>query len=160
MRSRIVLLCIVVAVTVFAVFALAADPEPAAPAQAGIPQTIEPTAGEPEANKAEGIESLSFQDPMMVQINALMTEADAELAKLQAQFDQATDDYEALAINRQIDTIKTDLELDILKLQADRARQTGRLDVAEDIDKAILEMTTPRPTKQPIDRPAPGVGNQ
>lgn len=94
-------------------------------------------------------------NPLMVEIRSLLQEERAEVVTLAERFTAASDEQTALAIQQEIQEVKVRTELQILRLQADHARRGGREEVAQQIDAAITAMTTPRPVKEPVDRPAP-----
>ena len=83
----------------------------------------------------------------------------ASLVELQTRLEAETNDLAKLEIIKQIEQTRVQAELDVLGAQASYARQTGREDVALEIEGAIAEMTAPRPVRQPVDRPAPGAGS-
>jgi hypothetical protein len=157
--------------------AAAADPEVAVPLREGESPAAAP-APQVDVNRAE-LEALADGElpegevtvytredalavpheqpvsPMMAEIRAALAEEEARRTELAADFDAATDERAALEIQREIETLARDTELRILRIQADHARLAGRGAVALEIEAAITEMTAPRPTPQPQDRPAP-----
>jgi len=66
---------------------------------------------------------------------AMVAEISSELERLQA-------DY--LQLQREIERVKEETELQILRVQADFARREGRLEQAAEIEAALAEMTAPR----------------
>lgn len=156
--------------------ATAADPEVVAPQREGDTPNITP---QPEliVNQAE-LELLKTGDlpagnpviytreeelapqatrpdsPMMVEIRAAMEAERTSRTELLARFDATRDEHAAMEIQRQIETLARDTELQILRIQVDHARLGGREDLALRIETAIAQMTAPRPPLQPQDRPA------
>jgi hypothetical protein len=80
----------------------------------------------------------------------------AALVLLQARFDRATNEGDALAIQREIETLKQNGEVQLLRIQAKHARLKGREAAARKIEAAIEAMLHPVPTPaSPVVRPAP-----
>ncbi len=96
---------------------------------------------------------------MTVEINALLTEARVQVALLQDRFDKEPNAEVAMGLVRQIEQLKINSELDIMRVQSRYALAAGNNELVQEIEAALTQMTTPRPRKQPIDRPAPGAGS-
>lgn len=155
----------------------AADPEPVAPTGAGQAGTGEQNGGSIpnlDVNQAELREQAGQQqalhpgllesqrqvpNPLMDRINVVISVADMRLAELKVRLDGETNNTTALEIIRSMEQIKVQTELDILAVQAGYAHETGREEIVLEIEGAIAEMTTPRPVRQPVDRPAPHAGS-
>jgi len=158
-------------------FAAAADPEVATPLREGETSNVV-SAPDVDVNRAElkALEDGDLPDgeaviytredalalpaerpvsPLMADINIALDEERTRHAELEARFRAATDERQALEVQREIETLARDTELRILRIQADHARQAGREAVAECVEAAIAEMMAPRPTPVPQDRPAP-----
>ncbi len=170
---------LVVLMTAGSLLALAADPEPAAPVSSGEAdaatdakaQTGRSTGAELDVNQAELLENGGLMPeaeananqaqfkPMTVEINALLTEARVQVALLQDRFDKEPNAEVAMGLVRQIEQLKINSELDIMRVQSRYALAAGNDELVQEIEAALTQMTTPRPRKQPIDRPAPGAGN-
>ncbi len=158
-------------------FAAAADPEVVKPLREGETPTATPVP-ELDVNQAElkameegGLpegEGVIFTSdeaqaaatdlpvsPMMAEINAALEIERAQHAELEARFRTASNERAALEIQREIEALARNTELQILQIQIDHARLAGREDAALRIEAAVTEMTTPRPPRQPQDRPAP-----
>jgi hypothetical protein len=126
-------------------------PENQAEIEAGlVPQTT------PAAEATAAARVLS---PLMVEIQAVLADEQTKVAELQARLEAATDDHAALALQKEIEQIKVETELNILRLQATYARNEGRIEQAAEIEAVIAEMLSPRPVGVPIERPAPTQGN-
>jgi len=97
-------------------------------------------------------------NPLMDLIQVVTAAADLKLADLEKRLANEPNNSKALEIIRSMEQIKVQVELDILATQASYARRTGREEIALEIEEAITLMTTPRPTRQPVDRPAPPAG--
>nr|MEE4268049.1 hypothetical protein [Candidatus Krumholzibacteria bacterium] len=154
---------------------LAADPEPVTPTSSGLAGEGEPAGGsvphldinQAEMEQNEGqvplhpelTRDLAVKNPVMARINEVLAQSEARLVELQTRLEAETSDLAKLEIIKQIEQTRVQTELDVLGTQASYARQTGREDVALEIEGAIAEMTAPRPVRQPVDRPAPGAGS-
>ncbi len=169
---------LVVLMTAGALLAMAAEPEPVAPVKSG---KADPTVdaetqigrssvsdlkvnqAELDANGELRLDAKPGQPqlkPMTVEINAVLDEAHLQVATLQGRFDKEPNADVAVALVRQIEQIKINTELDILRVQLRYARTDGRDELVQELETALNLMTTPRTQKQPIDRPAPDAGNR
>lgn len=166
------------AVGILATAAVAADPRETATSASGAAGAGEPTGGSApnlDINQAELLEKNSEQlpvhpelldvqraapSPLMVRINAVNAAAADRLAELQVRLDASPDNLASLEIIRAMEQVKVRTEQDILAVQAAYARETGREDLAVEIEGALTELTAPRPVRQPADRPAPAAGNR
>lgn len=154
------------------VSAIAADPEGVTPENAGRAGEGEPAGGSIpnlDVNKAELqaneglpiplhpglVERNQARNPMMDQIEAVIAAADIRLTEMKTRLDTEAGNADALELIKGMEQVKIQAELDILAVQAGHARATGRTDIAQEIEQAITEMTTPRPVRQPVERPAP-----
>lgn len=169
---------LILALLVYASAAICAEPEPAVPEGAGAAGTEQPAGviipdidvnqaerlqpADPEAPIHPGLvaEGERAPSPLMVEIRSVLAAADAEAAELESRLAGARDDMAALEILRSIEQVRVRAELDVLAVQADFARRSGREDIAQEIDAAIGQMTGPKPAPQPVDRPAPADGNR
>ncbi len=172
--SFVVLLLVALAVAP----AFAAEPAPVAPTASGPATAGVPAAGtipDVDINQAElrasaGRESamhpglvepgLRAPSPLVERINAVTADADTRIAELQARLNTETNNATALEIIRAMEQVKVQVERDVLAAQAAYARQTGREDVALEIEAVLAEMTSPRAVRQPVERPAPDAGNR
>ncbi len=163
--------------TAMALTAQAADPQNLPPEGSGRAGENEPTGGSIphlQVNKAELEENGSNQlplhpellaldsqvrNPMMERIQEILAQSDVRLVELQTSLDSQRNNTEALDIVKSIEQLKIRTELDIMAVQASFARQGGFEEVALEIEAALSQMTSPRPQRQPVDRPAPSAGN-
>lgn len=133
--------------------AAGAPAEPAAPAHAevaplaGDPSVVETTAATTAAPRAR--EGLS---PCQQAIQALLDREATQLAELDARLPGAFDEAAVLALQREIEQVKQETELQVMRVQADFARREGRVAQAEQIEAALAEMAAPRPAVAPIER--------
>lgn len=88
-------------------------------------------------------------------LRAALDAEQAQLAELQARLETAPDADAALAVQRDIERVKQQTEIDLLTAQARFAREAGQEQQAVAIEAAITELTSPRPVGVPQDRPAP-----
>jgi len=107
------------------------------------------------ATPADADQPVGFESPQARELKALIASETAALAELQTRLDGAGADDAALAVQREIEQVKQQTEIDLLRLQARFAREAGQADRAAAIDAAIGELTAPRPVGVPQDRPAP-----
>jgi hypothetical protein len=98
--------------------------------------------------------------PMMREIIAAWEASQVAVAAVEQQISATTDPMAALALQRQVEEMREQVEVELLRIQARYARQEGRLDDAAQIDAAIAEMTAPRPRGVPVDRPLPDDRNR
>ncbi len=155
-----------------AVSALAADPQPTQNSKSNAAGTNEPVEvrGVPNisVNQAEikkyGAEEKSggndigihpASNPLMPEINRIQDQATARLVDLNSQLQNQSNDARSLELIREMESVKQEAELDIMRLQARAALARGDQETATQINNAIEEMTTPRPPRQAIERPAP-----
>ena len=148
--------------------AVAADPEPQAPAepptrgeQATVTPALDINRAEIEAGvvndaveaaKAAGAEL----SPMMAEIQATMQASRAEVADLAARAVAAPDAETRQALQGQITQLKRQAELDVLAIQARHARTAGNEELASQIEAAIASIESPAaPTAPAEPRPAP-----
>ncbi len=93
--------------------------------------------------------------PMLREIVELWKAQDVAMAALNAGLEKSVDHAAALALQRQVENLRTSTEIQILRIQARYARQEGRMDVAVQIEQDIAQLTAPRTRGVPVDRPAP-----
>jgi hypothetical protein len=93
--------------------------------------------------------------PMMIEMQAVMTAEREKVAELRARADKASTPDEAVAIQREIERVKFDSEISLLRVQAKHARAAGRTQVATSIEAAINELLSPPKLAAPAARPVP-----
>lgn len=121
-------------------------PEPATPV-APDPEGVETTAAATVAPRAP--ESFT---PCQQAIQALLEQEAARLAELEARVPAAADAAAFLSLQREIEQVKQDTELQVMRTQAEFARLEGRVEQAERIEAALAEMAAPRPAAAPTER--------
>jgi hypothetical protein len=84
------------------------------------------------------------------------------LVELHRRFEAAKDTPTALAIQQEIEALKRETEVFLLRLQAERARREGRPELAARIEQAIETITNPKleTTATPRPRPLPGARSE
>jgi hypothetical protein len=169
---------VIVLMTAGSMLALAAEPENVAPINNGKADPADATETQVgrsstnnlKVNQAELEENggLSFDTnsaapqlkPMTMEINAVLEQSRLQVATLQDRFDNEPNAEAAVAIVRQIEQLKINTELDILRVQVRYARTAGNVELAQQIEASLTQMTTPAPRREPVDRPAPAAGNR
>ncbi len=130
------------------------------PLAAGTPQQIAPQTDEAVPPPADAPPAPRELSPMMREIVAAWDAQAVAVEALETQAAASTDPVAALALQRQIEDLRAQVEVQILTIQARYARQEGRLDVAAEIEAAVAEMTTPRPRGIPVARQLPDDGQR
>lgn len=124
---------------------------PAAPASVEAPAPEAATPAPPEGKRP--------LSPMMTEIQAVFVAEAGKLAELRQRAARATTPDEALALQREIERVKFDTEVSLLRVQAKHARQAGRTEVASRIDAAISDLLNPPKVTAPAARPVPSREN-
>lgn len=123
-RKRVLVLlpalAAVLAAFLFALPALSEVPEAPAAPDAGIDASLH----------------REFQD----ELAAVFAREEQQLAALQAEFDAAVDEEQALAVQRRIAVVRQSTELEMLGCQARYARRLGRVEQAQSIEADIAEL--------------------
>ena len=124
--------------------------------QAEIQENPEGLGVVPELREAVGARN----DELMLRLHQVRDAAHDRLMELEGRLASATDNTAALELVKQIERVKVGVELDLLREQAVYAREMGREELALEIETALNEMTSPRPRRQPVERPAPAAGQR
>jgi hypothetical protein len=77
------------------------------------------------------------QNPLAADMARLLDAEKTSLAALKTRFDAAPDEASALEVEREIETVKADGEISLLRLQAEYARRDGKPQAAREIEAAI-----------------------
>ncbi|MBU0740960.1 hypothetical protein KKG45_06930 [bacterium] len=93
--------------------------------------------------------------PMVVEMRRIQEQEREGLSRLHERFRQVSDSQEALAIQREIEALKVDTGLALLRIQADFARREGRTEVAEQIEAVIDRILRPEVPAVRVDRSRP-----
>ena len=145
------LLCIVTAFALATTAAAAGDApltassvagtDPPAPASRPAPAAVAPRA--PRAM------------PMITELRAVIEAERAQLKDLHARFRAAPDAGAALAIQGEIERVRTANEITLLRIQVEHARRAGRAAQAVELEKVIRQLETPPARVAPAVRSAP-----
>lgn len=144
-----------------AVASFARAQEPSAPPSATPAATVEPArALAPESSSAptevaEPARPVRAPSPMMLEMRALFAAEDQKLAELRERAKSAATPDAALAVQREIERVKFDTEIALLRTQAKFARAAGRTEVAARIEAAVADLLNPPKLLAPAARPAP-----
>ena len=93
--------------------------------------------------------------PLMAELMAVLESETQQIEALEVKVAAAPDAMAALAIQRQIEKVKFDTEVSLLRVQATHARRAGRTALADRLDAAVEEMLRPVARGVPIPRSAP-----
>lgn len=163
---------LVVMLLLVATMALAADPQTTENDRSSAAGNQEPVEvrGVPQVkiNEAEikqygaedksangGLDEIQVSNPLMIQFNQIQAAAASRLEELGAQLANQSNEQEAIELIREMENVKRETELDMLRLQANAALTRGDQATADEINNAITSMTTPRPARTAVERPAP-----
>jgi hypothetical protein len=97
--------------------------------------------------------------PMMAEMQTVLAAESERLAELKLRAGKAPTPDDALAIQREIERVKFDTEVSLLRVQAKHARQAGRTEVASRIESAIADLVNPSKPVAPAARPVPSREN-
>jgi len=123
-----------------------ADRAPAASVSAG--DTV-------SAAAPETVTVAPARNPLMTEVRAALGREHEQLAALRARLAHTTDHRAALALQREIERVKLQTEVAILRIQASAARQAGHAALAARLDAAIENLLAPPAPAEPVKRPAP-----
>ncbi len=76
------------------------------------------------------------------------------LDELNSQLANQSNEEQALLLIKEMERVKQETELDMLRLQANSALARGDQATADEINHAITSMTTPRPARPAVERTA------
>jgi len=108
-----------------------------------------------ETKPAETIAHVEKTPPWLGEVREILAKHDDTLAALEQEFNQATNENQAMAIQRRIQKLEETTELQIMNTQLDHLKQHGRTEEAESLAILIKEMTEPRPARDPEPREEP-----
>ncbi len=125
----------------------AATDQPAPNDATKVEPAIRPVESSPTAYSLTALpaEKLARLTPLQVALRNVLLQEQADLAPLIEAFARETDSLRGLEIQKQIQTVKQDTELALLRTQAQFARQEGRIEVAEQLEESLRLMTEPTP---------------
>lgn len=122
---------------------------PAAPASA---ETSAPAVGDRAPASETRLRPLS---PMMTEMQAVLALEAEKLAELRQRGRESATPDGALAVQREIERLKFETEIALLRVQARHARAAGRVEVATRIEVAIADLVNPPRPLAPAARPVP-----
>lgn len=93
--------------------------------------------------------------PLAIAMAGVVESEKASMATLKARLASAKDGAAMDAVNREIEQLKVDTEVQLLTLQATHHRQNGRPALADELEMAIRELRMPQRALEPASRPAP-----
>ncbi len=137
---------------------------PAGPVPADTPATRTPTTAVSAADSGAAAAPAATPDtitvarernPIMADVRAALEREREQVEALRVRLRGVTDHRAALAIQREIERVKLETEVSILRIQAGAARKAGRLALAKQIDEAIESLLAPPAPATPVTRPAP-----
>jgi hypothetical protein len=114
-----------------------ADPAPAGPDRAA-PAHADSVHALGRAVESEP--SVPVARPLDPEMQAALDHELAELGRLQRAFEQATDAATKLEVQRSIDVLKQNTEIELLQIQVRRIRDLGQLDEATELENTIAVM--------------------
>lgn len=117
------------------------------------PATVAPV--EPAAAVADTLPAARHPSPMMLEVRAALERERERTETLRARLRERPGGQEALALQREIERVKLDTEVAILRIQAGAARKAGRTAQAERLEAAAADLLAPPPATAPVARPAP-----
>ncbi len=123
-----------------------AKPEVAAPASSG-PAAAPPAVSAPIRRRTPS--------PLMAELFAALDAERLAVAALRERLAATRDAQTALALQREIETVKHEAEIGLLRIQSRHARANGRVALADELDRAIVEMTAPPLRGAPTDTTEP-----
>lgn len=141
-------------VLLLAAIALAAPPVHAAatPPPDDDRTIVQPSALERPADAVAPTDALS---PMMVEIEQLLADQKTAVEALRSQLAEAVGADRKIELLQAIHRLKSETEVNILRVQLSYAEREGRVEQVRQLEEAIAYLTSPRPVPPPQPRPAP-----
>ncbi len=121
------------------------------------PETAAPVVADPDGVETTATAAVAPREPESLTpcqqaIRALLDREAAQLAALEARVPATADGAAFLSLQREIEQVKQDTELQVMRTQAEHARLEGRVEQAERIEAALAEMAAPQPAIVPVER--------
>lgn len=110
---------------------------------------------EPAAVPVDTVTPAPPRDPWMREVRVALDREREQIAGLRVRLQQKPDHQAALALQREIEKVKLDTEVAILRIQADAARKAGHAALAERLEVAAKDLLTPPAVTTLATRPAP-----
>lgn len=104
------------------------------PKNQGINQELDKSLPQSSEEKAR-LKGLQVQ--LRLELEQAIENRYKRLAELNSRFKNATSEYEAMEISKDIDSVKSGMEVEVMRIQADHARKMGQNSKAEKIEEAL-----------------------
>lgn len=160
--DRRALLAAIAAATLLSVSIAFAQEAQVTEPPAGRTEAVQPAKAAPvaPASSAEAPAALApapvrAASPMLLEMQALLAAEHEQVLVLRERAAKAANADDAMALQREIEKLKFDTEVSLLRVQAKHARAAGRTEVATRIEAAISELVNPPKLKAPAVRPVP-----
>ena len=111
-----------------------------------------------ESTEISADAGLARRTPMSMraaEVRLVLDTQRSTLAVLEEEYRSALDEATALEIQKRMEKLARNTELQILGIQADYLRATGRVKEAEAIEEAVKEMQAPPRKRIPVERSRP-----
>ncbi len=107
-------------------------------------------------DKSAGVDETDIQmsNPLMKEFIQIQETAALRLDELNTQLANQSNEEEALLLIKEMERVKQETELDMLRLQANAALARGDQATADEINQALTTMSTPRPARPAVERSA------
>ena len=89
------------------------------------------------------VPAVPSRNPIMAEVRAAFDREREQIAALRARLQQQPDHQAALALQREIEKVKLDTEVAILRIQAGAAREAGHAALAERLEAAAKDLLDP-----------------
>lgn len=110
---------------------------------------------EPVPTPADTVPPARPVSPVMLRVRTALDREREQIDALRLRLRQKVGHQEAAALQREIERVKLDTEVAILRIQADVARKAGQVTLAERLEVAAAELLAPPAATTPAVRPAP-----
>jgi hypothetical protein len=132
-----------------------ADSPDARPADAGSPVAVAVEGALAVPAEAPAAAAAPARRALIAAIDAAFEREALRVKELQVRLAEAPDAMSALAIQRQIDAVKQQIEIDILELQLEHAQREQRGEDAQQLSSTLEKLRRPQALRRAVDRPAP-----
>lgn len=127
----------------------AAAADPAAPEQAGVAVAESDSVAPPAEALLERAPQTASR-PLDPEFQAVLDRERAELDRLRARFENATDHATAIAAQQAIDALKQHTEIELLQIQARRMRERGLEEQATELEQSVAAMLARLPRRSEV----------
>lgn len=134
----------------------AAEPGAPATSPSAAPGQAATSAASSAAAPAAPVAAKRALSPMLAEMHTFIEAQDLKLAELNAKQAAAHTNDEGIALQQQIQALKLDTEVSLLRIQATYARREGRAQDADRIESVVRDMLSPPRIASPAaNRPIP-----